>query len=386
MEELNDLYHRDIEIDKQMINVVVHDIYEPTKEYITEDITSIISAIIPAIDTVLKDKDKGLENKIKSDLFKNPSKLIPEKSNLLKLLNEIGKTLFKVIAKEYEFKKRFLEPQMKKLSDFLKKNKLLKDYISLRGFKIGIGLFDSIILFWDLGEIWFGEDGNYYEKILKTRKKMFEFTGEVLLGSIGYNIALALFRKPGATRFIMILLFIYIFAKIGTLLGDDFDEIINNIMKKLAGIAGDDDDDDDIFGLDFLNFLRRKKDDDDDNDDGDGGDPPLPPCAAFAVAMRSGGIEFHFPRQINNFISFFSFNKSHYIAFEYDDDLDIQEIIDLVNSKFLINNIKVKSLDEIYDTILKEIAYGFLCRKELPSISLNFNKDGLLYSIMNNYY
>jgi len=46
----------------------------------------------------------------------------------------------------------------------------------------------------------------------------------------------------------------------------------------------------------------------------------------------------------------------------------------------------VNNLDEVFDTILKEIAYGFLNQKELPEISLNFNKDKLLYSIMDEFY
>ena len=143
MEELNDLYHRDIEIDKQMIDVVVRDIYEPTKEYIKEDYESIISALVPTLDTLLKDKNKGLEDKLKSDLFKNPSKLIPpEKSKLLNILSQVAKDLFKLVAGEIEIKKRLLDPQMKKLSDFLKKNKLLKDNVSLRGFKNGIAYLD----------------------------------------------------------------------------------------------------------------------------------------------------------------------------------------------------------------------------------------------------
>jgi len=58
--------------------------------------------------------------------------------------------------------------------------------------------------------------------------------------------------------------------------------------------------------------------------------------------------------------------------------------ISLLNEKFLLQ--KVNNLDEVFDTILKEIAYGFLNQKELPEISLNFNKDKLLYSIMDEFY
>ena len=179
----------------------------------------------------------------------------------------------------------------------------------------------------------------------------------------------------------------FFLSQLGGWIFGEIDELLNNGAEKLAGIAGDDNGDDGMGGFGFFKYPRIKRkdsDDDDDNDDG-GDDPPFPPCPAYAVVMRSGGVEFHLPRQINNFTNFFSFNKCHYVAFEYE-DLNIEEIIDLVNSKFLINDINVKSLSQIYDTIFKEIAYGFLCKNELPSISLNFNKDGLLYSIMDNYY
>ena len=101
--------------------------------------------------------------------------------------------------------------------------------------------------------------------------------------------------------------------------------------------------------------------------------------------FKTGGVEFSFPKQIHGFRNLFTFQHSYFIAFEYE-DFDLKQIIDLVNSKFLINGIKVKNLNEIYDTFLKEIAYGFLFKKTFPSISLNFNKDVLLYSIMDEYY
>ena len=105
--------------------------------------------------------------------------------------------------------------------------------------------------------------------------------------------------------------------------------------------------------------------------------------------FRSGGVEFILPSEINEFNDNFSFDRCHFIAFEYinENNFDVNnQILELINSKFLINNIKVKNLNEVYETILREIAYGFLYQKNLPSISLNFNKEGLLYSIMDDFY
>ena len=104
--------------------------------------------------------------------------------------------------------------------------------------------------------------------------------------------------------------------------------------------------------------------------------------------FRTGGVEFILPKEIREFNECFSFDKCHFIAFEYDSEnnFDISQIIKLVNSKFLINDIQINNLDEIYETIMKEISYGFLCKKNLPEISLNFNKEGLLYSIMDDFY
>jgi len=247
--------------------------------------------------------------------------------------------------------------------------------------KFGIGIWDAWEFCKNLYDIWVEQDKNYFEKIKETRKAILGFIGETIFGSIGVEIGVGL-MNPGVWQFIMVFCLAYFLSKLGGWIFGKINDLLENVGKKLAGIDGDNGGDEGLNGIRFFNFPRRRRDDDDDDD---GGDPPFPPCPAFAVSMRSGGAEFHLPRQINNFTSFFSFNKCHYIAFEYE-DLDIEEIINLVNSKFLINNIKVKNLDEIYDTILKEIAYGFLCKNELPSISLNFNKDGLLYSIMNNYY
>ena len=39
-------------------------------------------------------------------------------------------------------------------------------------------------------------------------------------------------------------------------------------------------------------------------------------------------------------------------------------------------------LNEVFLTILHELSIGYLSDKKLPFISLNFNKESLLYSIM----
>ena len=103
----------------------------------------------------------------------------------------------------------------------------------------------------------------------------------------------------------------------------------------------------------------------------------------------TGGVEFIYPEIIKEFRNVFAFEYIHYIAFKVFDDekCNIQkEVINLINSKFLINGIKVNSLEEIFETILKELSYGLLFKQELPFVSLNFNNDHLLYSIMNDYY
>ena len=107
-------------------------------------------------------------------------------------------------------------------------------------------------------------------------------------------------------------------------------------------------------------------------------------CSCF----RSGGVEFLLPKSIKGFENNIIFDRCHFIAFEYNDDnnFNINQIIDLVNSNFLLGNIKFNNINEIYDTILKEVACGFLCQKKLPEISLNFNKEALLYSIMDTFY
>ena len=90
--------------------------------------------------------------------------------------------------------------------------------------------------------------------------------------------------------------------------------------------------------------------------------------AGIFKSFDSGGVEFVFPKNIYNFNSIFSFNKCHYIAFEYSDknnNFNTNKMIELINDQFLINGIKIKTIEEIYDTILLELANGFLYKKKI---------------------
>ena len=104
--------------------------------------------------------------------------------------------------------------------------------------------------------------------------------------------------------------------------------------------------------------------------------------------FKTGGVEFIFPRIIPHFTKHFCFSNVHYIGFKFhENNFDIQsQMLNLINEKFLINNIKINSMDELFSTILNELAIGFLFNKKLPYISLSFNKRALIYSIQNDFY
>ena len=341
MEDLNNLYHKDIEIESQ-INLVLRDIVNEGIEHLEneENRDSIISSAVAALDSVLKDREKGLENKIKSKEFNNkPNRMTRIMNKSYENMKTIVPKLYDLLKKAlkgYEFKKEFMGGQAKKINDYLKRHTNMKN-LHLKGVKFGIGIWDAWVFGKNLYDIWVEQDKNYFEKIKETRKAILGFIGETIFGSIGVEIGVGL-MNPGVWQFIMVFCLAYFLSKLGGWIFGKINDLLENIGKKLAGIDGDNGGDEGLNGIRFFNFPRRRRDDDDDDD---GGDPPFPPCPAFAVSMRSGGAEFHLPRQINNFTSFFSFNKCHYIAFEYE-DLDIEEIINLVNSKFLINNIILK--------------------------------------------
>ena len=328
MDELNDLYMKDAEIDRQIF-MVLRDVVNEGIEYMKDEDNrdSVIGAAIPPLNTILDEEEKAIENKIKSNVFnKNPKKMPQVIYQKVKIGSVYLYRLIRELLKGYELKKEFFGEPMKKLNDYLKNHMNFKN-VDLKGIKFGIGIWDTWVFIKNVYNIWVKEDRNLSKKLIDTRKEILKLIGQLIFGCIGENIGVALFR-PLFMKVIAVLFLAYFLSEFGGWLFEKLNDILSEAGKILAGIAGDNDDDDHYFGI---GFFRRKKDDDD--DDNDGGDPPFPPCPAFAMAMRSGGVEFHFPKQINNFTSFFSFNKCHYIAFEYE-DLNIQEIIDLVNRNF----------------------------------------------------
>ena len=56
----------------------------------------------------------------------------------------------------------------------------------------------------------------------------------------------------------------------------------------------------------------------------------------------------------------------HYIGFKFhNNNYNIQnQILQLVNDNFLINNIKISSMNQLFSTILNELVIGYLLEKE----------------------
>ena len=120
MENLNDLYLRDIEADKQVF-LVLRDVVNSGIEYFedNDNRNSAICALIPALESLLEDKESGLKNKIKAKDFHNPAKNIPpNKLHLLKNLNEFWSKrleIAKVLLEGIQYKKEFLITQKSSL-------------------------------------------------------------------------------------------------------------------------------------------------------------------------------------------------------------------------------------------------------------------------------
>ena len=254
--------------------------------------------------------------------------------------------------KIFDFKMKGFDGVQKGLN-FLDKGKEIK------GFKVSN--LDKIFLGYDLINIACKKDLNTVDKIDRACSKIVGAAGGIISGQIMgeagsiIGASIGTFFCPGlgtAAGALVGGILGFVGGMVGSIVGgkvfgDFYDNVCSPYVKK---------------GLNFLSGIIGK--------------------------FRSGGIEFILPKEINEFNEIFSFDKCHFIAFEYENenDFSINQIIDLINSKFLINNIKIKNLNEAFETILKEISYGFLCKKNLPQISLNFNKEGLLYSIMDDFY
>ena len=288
-------------------------------------------------DDLLKIKKNQLENKVYD-----------------KTIEELKR---KGLFDKFDFKQTY-NNKMKSIKNFLKiekgaskLNKLIST--NIKGTKIGV--LDTIFLANDLYDVWNEKDSNLNQKLYKS--------GQEISGAIGSYLGANLGVSCGTA----------IGAYVGTLICPGVGSVVGAVAGFGLGILGS------IFGskigkayYDFRAYMIKKS---------------IDFYSGILGFFRSGGVEFIFPKEIPEFKENFSFDKIHFFAFEYEDDknnFNINEIINLVNSKFL--EIKISNLDELFDTILMEIAQGFLYQKNLPSISLNFNKEGLLYSIMNDFY
>ena len=228
---------------------------------------------------------------------------------------------------------------------------ILNHELKFKGISTKVSFCDAICLAGDLASIWSSSDKKLNQKLNDSAKSMYKTAGSIIGGNMGKAVGACIgnFFCPVVGGFVGGFIGTLIGGAVGSACGgliyDGVSSLVNKGIEFFSGIAGQ---------------------------------------------FRSGGVEFVYPKEIIGFKNKFGFDKYHLIAFEYEDEKNnynaSEEIIKLVNSKFLLGNIKVKNLDEIYDTILKEISYGFLYKKKLPSISLNFNKGGLLYSIMDDYY
>ena len=100
--------------------------------------------------------------------------------------------------------------------------------------------------------------------------------------------------------------------------------------------------------------------------------------------LRDHAFEFENPKMFRNFIQNFYTFKEHIIAFKCEEN----SINDIKNTlKRIVNNdIIINLIQEVWETILDELIDGYLIGGSLPFISLHFNENALLYSVMNINY
>ena len=100
----------------------------------------------------------------------------------------------------------------------------------------------------------------------------------------------------------------------------------------------------------------------------------------------TGGVEFDFPKQIHGFKNKFFINcKTQINKIIFECDKHGGNILETAN-RFIDNSFKFKNINEIFQTILSEIYIGYIGYGVMPLVSLNFNKNSLLYSVMHGYY
>ena len=227
---------------------------------------------------------------------------------------------------------------------------ILNHELKFKGISTKVSFCDALCLGIDLVDVWTSSDKNLNEKLNESAKSVYKTAGSIIGGNVGKAVGAFIGNVmcPVGGAFVGGFIGTLLGAKVGSICGGLIYDGVSSLLNK---------------GIEFFSGIFGQ--------------------------FRSGGVEFVYPKEIREFKKNFGFDKYHLIAFEYEDEKNNynarEEIIKLINSNFLIGNIKVKNLDEIYDTILKEISFGFLYKKKLPSISLNFNKGGLLYSIMDDY-
>ena len=104
---------------------------------------------------------------------------------------------------------------------------------------------------------------------------------------------------------------------------------------------------------------------------------------------KTGGIEFQIPQEIKGFkhLLYFENLMNQQIIFNINNS-NTNEILEVANRFIDIkcNSKKFSSINQVFQTILSEIYGGYLGDGILPYVSLNFNNNGLLYSIMPKYY
>ena len=163
-------------------------------------------------------------------------------------------------------------------------------------------------------------------------------------------------------------------AKVGSLFSPGVGTIIGAVLGGVSGLIGGSKVGNWIGEKIFKRVDKLKNEEDSVNDKNLSGEG------------KTGGIEFEIPKEIKNFKNLIFFNiDSQNIIFNVKLS-NLNEVLDVANRFLNLKNEKFTSINQVFQTILTEIYGGFIGEGILPYVSLNFNNNGLLYSIMPNYY